>query len=264
MSSWRGRAGRANAAPLAGRRVLVARSSQQVAALSDRIRILGGIPVEAPVITIEPGDDGALRAAIRDLADGAFELVCLTSPNGVDAVADAFEQEHVNPQALRRPVQVACVGRGTAARLWHRLRVHPDILPERSTTRALGEAIPADTGAVLLPRADIASPVLVQLLSSKGYDCVEVTAYRTASPTALPPEVLDALTDGRIDLIAFGSPSTVRNFVALVGDRPWRGAVVSIGPVTSHACRALGIEVAAEADPHDLEGMTAALVRAAV
>jgi uroporphyrinogen-III synthase len=75
--------------------------------------------------------------------------------------------------------------------------------------------------------------------------------------------VLDDLEAGRIDLLAFGSSSTVRNFVALTEPEQRRGAVVSIGPVTSATCRELGLEVAEEADPHDLDGLVAALVRAA-
>jgi uroporphyrinogen-III synthase len=158
---------------------------------------------------------------------------------------------------------LACVGSGTAARLWERLRIRPDLVPGRATTRALGEAVPAGTGGALLPRADIASPVLPELLAAKGYDCVEVVAYRTGRPSALEQAVLDDLAAGRLDLLAFASSSTVRNFVGLVADRPWRGRVVSIGPVTSATCRELGVEVAIEADPHDLDGLVAALVHAA-
>jgi uroporphyrinogen-III synthase len=98
----------------------------------------------------------------------------------------------------------------------------------------------------LLPRADLASPILPELLRAKGYEPVEVTAYRTDGARRAPPGVLDDLEAGTIDLLAFGSPSTARNFVELVDDRPWRGRVVSIGPVTSRACRDLGIEVAVE------------------
>jgi uroporphyrinogen-III synthase len=49
----------------------------------------------------------------------------------------------------------------------------------------------------------------------------------------------------------------------LLAGRPWRGRVVSIGPVTSHTCRELGLEVAVEADRHDLDGLVKALVVAA-
>jgi uroporphyrinogen-III synthase len=249
-------------APLAGLRVLVPRAAAQAPALSARIRSVGGEPVEAPVLSIEPGDDAALRAAVRDLAAGTVRLLGLTSPNGVDAVADALEAEGLDARAFAGAEVVACVGSGTARRLWQRCRVRPDLVPDRATTRALGEAIPPGSGVALLPRADVANPVLSELLAAKGYAPVEVVAYRTGRPDALAPAVLDALADGRIDLIALASPSTVRNLVALVGDRPWSARLVSIGPVTSAACHELGLDVAVEADPHDLDGLVAALVRA--
>jgi uroporphyrinogen-III synthase len=253
----------AGAGPLAGTRVLVLRAPEQAAALSDRIRGLGGDPVEAPVLRIEDGDDALLRAAVRDLADGAYALVCLTSPNGVAAVADALEEEGLDARAFASVGTLACVGSGTAASLWDRLRLRPDLLPDRATTEALGEAVPPGTGRALLPRADLASPILPELLHARGYDTDEVVAYRTAAPDALPDGVLGALEAGEIDLLAFGSPSTARNFVELVGPRRWQGRIVSIGPVTSRACRDLGLEVAVEADPHDLEGLVDALVTAA-
>ena len=162
-----------------------------------------------------------------------------------------------------QPNTVACVGPGTAARLWHRLRVVADLLPPRATTRSLGEAVPAGDGRALLPRADIANPVLPEMLAAKGYACTEVVAYRTGTPDALDAEVVAALGAGDIDLLAFASPSTVRNFVSLLDGRDWAGRVVSIGPVTSAACAELGVEVAVEADPHDLDGLVAGLVSAA-
>ncbi len=248
---------------LRGCRVLVPRAPQQAPALSERVRALGGEPVEAPVIHIEEGDRDALRAAVRELGDGAYAAVCLTSPNGVEALADAVAGTGRPGTEVLDGVYVACVGPGTAAALWDRLGIRADLVPDRATTQALGQAMPAGSGRVLLPRADLASPTLVELLVERGYEPVEVTAYRTAAPERLPPDVVDDLAAGRIDLLAFGSPSTVRNFVDLMGGRPWQGAVVSIGPVTSDACRALGLDVAVEAERHDLDGLAAALVRAA-
>jgi uroporphyrinogen III methyltransferase / synthase len=249
--------------PLADTRVLVPRAPEQAGALSDRIRALGGEPVEAPVLRIEEGDLAALRAALRDLAKGEFRLVCLTSPNGVAAVADALEVEDLDARVFAAVDTIACVGPGTAASLWERLRLRPDLVPDRATTEALGEAVPPGTGRALLPRADLASPILPELLRAKGYQPIEVTAYRTGAPDALPTDVLADLEAGAIDLLAFASPSTVRNFLELVGDRSWRGRVVSIGPVTSRACRDHDLEVAVEADPHDLDGLVDALVAAA-
>jgi uroporphyrinogen III methyltransferase / synthase len=250
--------------PLAGRRVLVPRAAGQAAALSERIRALGGEPVEAPVLTIEPGERPALRAAVADLATGGFRLVCLTSPNGVDAVAAALADLDLDARALAGVERIACVGRGTAARLWARCRVRPDLVPPTATTEALGRAVPPGHGRALLPRAAIASPILPELLAAKGYEPVEVIAYRTGRPDRLADAVVAGLRDGSIDLLAVASPSTARNLVALAGRDGWVGRLVSIGPVTTAACEELGVAVAAEADPHDLDGLVAALVRAAV
>jgi len=248
--------------PLAGTRVLVARAADQVAPLSERIAALGGEPVEAPVLEIRPGDQDGLVALVRAVAGGEVAVVAVTSPNGVDALAEPLVAAGLSADALQRAGVLACVGPGTAARLRSRLGLTPDLVPPRATTRSLGEAIPAGNGRAVLPRADLASAELPELLAGKGYEVEEVVAYRVVRPTALPDEVLDDLTRGRIDLVALGSPSTARNLVALLGGRPWSARIVSIGPVTSAACRELGLDVAAEADPHDLDGLVDALVAA--
>jgi uroporphyrinogen III methyltransferase/synthase len=63
------------------------------------------------------------------------------------------------------------------------------------------------------------------------------------------------------DYLTFTSSSTVRNLLeALDGDLPAAARVVSIGPVTSEAAREAGLEVAVEAERHDIEGLVAALL----
>ena len=255
--NWRSRR------PLQGVSVLVPRTREQASLLSARIRALGGEPVEAPTIAIGPGDADALDAALRELADGGFAAVCLTSPNGVRAVARALARVQLDARALAQVGTVAVVGPGTAAALWDELRIVPDLVPDTATTDALAQAFPTGSGRVLLPRADLATASLPDGLRAKGWDPVEVSAYVTRRPADLPAGVVQRLADGDLDLLAFASSSTVRNFVELIGGRPWSGRVVSIGPVTSATARELGLEVAAEADPHDLDGLVDALVRTA-
>lgn len=244
---------------LAGARVLVPRAAEQAAELSDRIRALGGEPVEAPVLLIGSGDQDALEAAVDELAAGGFVAVCLTSPNGVRGLAAALRAREVSAQVLAEVDLLACVGPGTATALAQELDLTPDLVPATATTAALGEAMPSGTGRVLLPRADIASPVLPEQLRAKGYDPVEVVAYRTGRPDALPPEVLEDLASGTITHVAVASPSTARNLVALLGGGRLAAAIVSIGPVTSAACHDLGLPVAAEGSPHDVDGLVAAI-----
>jgi uroporphyrinogen-III synthase len=57
--------------------------------------------------------------------------------------------------------------------------------------------------------------------------------------------------------VILASPSAARAFGALALGIP----AVSIGPQTTAAARAAGIEVVAEAGEHDLEGLVAAVAR---
>ncbi len=248
--------------PLAGRRVLVGRAQGQQGALAARIRDLGGEPVQVPLIVIEPGDVDQMHVAAGELHDGQFTAVCLTSPNGVDALAAALAARQLPSTTVLHAEIIACVGHGTARALHDRLGIEPTLVPPSATTKSLAAAFPEGTGRVLLPRADIANPVLATILAQKGYDPVDVVAYRTASPPDIDDDIRRQLADGSIDLLAFASSSTVRHFAALVGPQ-WQGAVVSIGPVTTATCVEHGIDVAVEAAQHDLDGLVAALVEAA-
>lgn len=249
--------------PLAGLTVLNPRAVSQAPALSMHVRSLGGRPVEAPTIAIRPGDTERLDEAVTGLAAGDFAALCLTSPNGVDALAAALDRRGLDSRALAPADLVACVGPGTARRLRVRLAVTADVVPTTTTTAGLAEALPGGPGRVLLPRADIATNRLRERLGDKGWTPVEVAAYRTVCPPALPPPAEDALAAGEIDLVALSSSSTARNLLRLTRDLAWRAGIVTIGPVTSATCREQGIEPLVEAEQHDLGGLVAALCTAA-
>jgi uroporphyrinogen III methyltransferase/synthase len=71
-----------------------------------------------------------------------------------------------------------------------------------------------------------------------------------------------ALADGTIDLATFTSASAVKAFVAAVGDEAARGApAASIGPITSDAARAAGLEVVVEAEHSTIPGLVDSIER---
>jgi uroporphyrinogen-III synthase len=91
-----------------------------------------------------------------------------------------------------------------------------------------------------------------------------VEAYRTRLAERLPEEATEALATGAVDAITFTSASTVLGFVRAAGTQLGqaggrRPLVVCIGPVTADQARASGLPVDAEADPHTIEGLVAAL-----
>ncbi|MDQ3452518.1 MAG: uroporphyrinogen-III C-methyltransferase [Actinomycetota bacterium] len=251
--------------PLYGLSVLVPRTRHQAGELSERLRVLGAEPVEAPTIAIQASrTPQLLRAALTDVGNGAYDWVALTSANGVAAVVEQLA-ELGRDARLFAPVRLAAVGPGTAEAL-AAAGLRAELVPPTATTGELAAALVASgpPARALLPRADIATPTLTEALRSAGWRVDEVEAYRTVPVTELDPGVRQRLELGEIDVLAFASSSTVRNFVDLFGGPPPAGTrVASIGPVTSQTCRDLGLQVDAEADPHDLDGLVAAVRSAA-
>ena len=93
-----------------------------------------------------------------------------------------------------------------------------------------------------------------------------LVAYRTiTAPEASRRALVDALADGDVEAILFASGSAIRGTFELAGkdaDRARALRAITIGPKTSNVARALGFDVAAEAESQDGKGLRAALRRA--
>lgn len=247
--------------PLRGIVVSNHRAPHQAPALTARLRDLGAHVLEAPLLDIADGDHAAMDAAVRGLAAGTYDLLGLTSPNGVRALATAVRTAGLDARALAGAATVACVGPGTAATLERELAVRADLVAEVSTTAGLAEAIgaPATAGArALLPRADLATPLLAERLADAGWDVAEVVAYRTVTRD-LDSTAAELLADGRVQLVPVLSSSMAEALVAAGRARGIRGGIVAIGPVTEATLRDNGVDPLAVADPHDLDGLVACL-----
>ncbi|HSD79672.1 MAG TPA: uroporphyrinogen-III C-methyltransferase, partial [Solirubrobacteraceae bacterium] len=232
------------ARPLAGVRVAVTRARAQASALAARLRALGADVVEAPAIRIEP-----LDAELPDVS--GYDVVCVTSPNGAELLLDRLRDARALAGAL-----IAAIGPGTARALRAR-GIEPDVVPER----AIGEALAAELAAVdvrraLIAGADESRDVLAAALHERGAQVDAVALYRTVREPLGDAARAAALG---ADYLTFASGSAARFFAeaagTLAGPR-----LVSIGPVTSGALRALGAEPDVEATEHTPEGLVAALV----
>lgn len=249
--------------PLFGQTVLVTRTRQQASKLSERLLGLGAAVIECPTIEIAPPADFAgLDAALAGL--GGFDWLALTSPNGVAGVLDRMRQLGMDARSLAG-VKVAAVGPATADMLAANF-IRPDLMPETFTTAALGKALASEAGGakVLLARADIATNELPDILRAAGAEVTEAVAYRTVRPAGLTADAAEALTAGRVDWVTFTSSSTAENFLALIEGAEIDMAslkLASIGPVTSGALRAAGLEPTVEAERHTIDGLVDAVLR---
>jgi uroporphyrinogen III methyltransferase/synthase len=244
--------------PLHGRRVVVTRARAQASGLAATLRGLGAEVVELPAIRIEPRIDSE---EVRKVAGalGIYELVYLTSPNGVRLLFEAMEAAGVDARALAG-VTVAAIGPGTARALAER-GVLADVVPERFVAEGLIEALEdmeVSGARVLVARAAEARDVLPDALRERGAEVNVVPLYETVREQPGEKEIEAAQS---ADYVTFTSSSTVTNLTEALGDRfPKNARVVSIGPITSETARAAGLEVDFEAERHDIDGLLSALL----
>ncbi|HEX5990728.1 MAG TPA: uroporphyrinogen-III C-methyltransferase [Solirubrobacterales bacterium] len=244
--------------PLHGKRVVVTRARAQASGLAATLRDLGAEVVELPAIRIEPRIESEEVLKVAG-ALGVYELVCLTSPNGVRLLFEAMEAAGLDARALAG-VTVAAIGPGTARALAAR-GVLADVVPEHFVAEGLIEAL-EDTEVsgtrVLVARAAEARDVLPDALRERGAEVDVVALYETVREQPGDAEVEAARS---ADYVTFTSSSTVTNLVEALGDRfPKSARIVSIGPITSETARAAGLEVHVEAERHDVDGLLAALL----
>jgi uroporphyrinogen III methyltransferase/synthase len=243
--------------PLAGRSVVVTRARAQASGLSRRLEELGAAVVEAPAIRIEPRPAAEVDPRVAEI--GGCALVCVTSPNGAELLMDALERAGRDARALAG-VTVAAIGPGTAAEL-RRRGVRADVVPPRSIAESLVEAlrdVDVEGRRVLVARASEARDVLPEALAERGAQ-VEVLALYDTVAEPLSQEALNAAAEA--DYVTFTSSSTVKFFMGGIdGHFPPGARVVSIGPVTTRTAREHGLEVHAEAQQHDIDGVVDALL----
>jgi uroporphyrinogen III methyltransferase/synthase len=244
--------------PLHGRRIVVTRARAQASGFAATLRALGAEVVELPAIRIEPRIDSD---EVRRVAGGvgAYDLICLTSPNGVRLLFEALEAAGLDTRALAG-VTVAAIGPGTARALAER-GVLADLVPERFVAEGLIEALEDEEIAgtrVLVARAAEARDVLPDALRERGAEVDVLALYETVREQPGAEEIEAAQS---ADYLTFTSSSTVTNLTDALGDRfPSDARIVSIGPITSETIRSHGLEVDVEAKRHDIDGLLEALL----
>ena len=251
--------------PLFGWRVLVPRTKDQAPSLSVRLRGFGAVPEEVPTISVEPPRNPLqMDKAVRGLVEGRYEWIAFTSVNAVKAVREKFEEYGLDARAFSG-LKIAAVGEKTAAAIaaWG---LRADLMPsgEQSAAGLLADWPEYDDvldpiNRVFLPRADIATENLVAGLIDLGWECDDVTAYRTVRATPPPAPTRDAIKSGRFDAVVFTSSSTVRNLVGIAG-KPHPSTVIAvIGPATAKTAEEHGLRVDVLASKPDVDELVNAL-----
>jgi uroporphyrinogen-III synthase len=245
----------------------VTRAEQQLGEARRLFEQAGATVLDLPALVIGPPDSwGPLDDALAELED--FHWMIVSSANGVEAVEARLQQQGRSLAGRPASLKIAAVGRKTAASL-EALGAPADFMPPDFVADSLIEHFPVSGWGqrLLLPRVQSGGrTLLAEAFGEAGARVVEVPAYESRCPEALPAATAAALAAGSVGAITFSSGKTVRHTAQLLerqfgsawSERLASVALVSIGPQTSRTCRELLGRVDAEAHPYDLDGLVAA------
>ncbi|HEY6760953.1 MAG TPA: uroporphyrinogen-III C-methyltransferase [Baekduia sp.] len=250
--AWLGRG------PLESVSVVVTRPRAQASGLARSLRDLGARVVEAATIVPQP-----LDFALPERLD-AYDLVVLSSPNGVARFFERLRAGGRDARALAG-TRVAVIGPGTADALRGH-GVEPDLIPRKAVGESLAELVAGshDVKTALIVRARGGRDIVRNALDAQGVQVDVVEPYVTVA------EPLDERTRAgalAADWATFTSASSARFFLEAAGGAEAVKAsglrLASIGPITTEALRAHGLEPDVEATEHTPGGLVDALVAAA-
>lgn len=227
-------------------------------ALTSALKDLGASVQEIPVIRFEPpANPRVTKEAVLNLH--AYDWIVLTSPNGVHALFECAVRlmGHSAGHPLNPIPRICAVGPGTEAALTQ-YGLKADLLPPIAVGAAIPDALDnhlrqSDTSQglqgirILLPRSDQADPTLVTALCDRGAAVTSLSTYSTVPDVSGANKIARLISDNRVDILFFASPSavnslttalhrrtpTLSNLCATVG-------AVCIGPVTARALAAIG------------------------
>ncbi len=246
---------------LKGKRVVITRSADQAQQTLEMVKAAGGIPILFPTIEIVPPRDWRpVDEAIDRLS--TYHWVIFTSVNGVRFFTGRMREVKA-PLSLLKKRRICAIGPATAEAL-EDLGLKVSLLPGKFVAESVLEAMKKHGElkglGVLLPRAEVARNTLPDGLKEAGAQVDVVSVYRTV--TANPSkELKEAVSDA--DVLTFTSPSTLVNFIKIMGGTPQSLAegklVACIGPVTEAKARELGMPVHVVAKEYTVAGLLRAI-----
>jgi uroporphyrinogen-III synthase len=247
--------------PLAHKRILVTRAAHQAGKLSEGLRASGAEPVEVPVLEIKPPCSyDPLDNALHTL--NTYDWLILTSANAVQSIVERIAACGIVYNQSKP--QIAAVGKVTAEAA-RKAGFNVALTPREYVAESLLDSFTGTKGQrILLARAAIARDLIPDTLRATGAIVDVVDAYQNAIPKDAPEKLRAALAS-HIDAATFTSSSSVTHLAEVARAAgiafPFAGVkAISIGPITSATLREHGWPPMAEADPHDIPGLIAAVV----
>jgi len=230
-------------------RVALTREAADNAALAGLLAAAGIGALSCPLVRVE-----LIPPAEVTLARTGYDWLAVTSRRAL-AWLDWRRGLPGAPTFAR----VGCVGTATAEYARAVMKLDP-LVPVVQTAAALAKVMGEVRGLhVLFPRGDLARDTLATALCDRGSVVDDPIVYRTSAAEPGASKLAEMIAENKVNAVAFASPSAVR-FAMQAGADLASVRCFSIGPTTSDELKAHGLAVAAQASPHDANGLAAAIV----
>lgn len=172
--------------------------------------------IHTPLIEITPvDDDAALQSAVHDI--DRYDYVLFTSRHAARYVGAMFAHAR----------RIVSIGSTTTAALYKIGIKEVRQVDDDNSYGVIAWFRSQPCGRVIIPRSNLALPIIPEGLRELGFEVDCITAYRNQMPAH--PRKVDL---HEIDRIVFTSPSTIDHFIRLYGSLPEGKVLVTRGPVT--------------------------------
>ncbi len=226
--------------PLFGKKMLVTRPKDRSSALASKLRKLGAEVVEIPAIkTVEIDINENIQSVYANIRD--YNYILFTSPFGVKVFLGQLRKLNIDIRRIG-DARIGAIGSATKTAL-NEAGLMVDIIPKVYSAKELGKYVAevcTDADKILIPRAEIGSPDLIEELNKCGAAITDLAIYRTIKNHNENDIYEKLLAEKEIMAdncyVLFTSASTVEGFVDMAGKKDYNKVkAICIGEQTKAA-----------------------------
>lgn len=241
----------------ANKRVLVTRSKEQSRKICSKLKEIGAVPVNLPMIEIKDNID-SVEHVYEDIEQ--YNWIVFTSENAVNIFIKGLMKYKGDIRVISK-AKIAAIGSATEKALG-KYYLKAEITPKEFESEKLSEELKYKVKAgekVLMPTSNIAHNSISKTIEEIGAKIKVVYIYNVVTPTYKAGELTNVLSG--IDIVTFTSPSCVKGFMETLKldngslEELNNKEIICIGPITGNALKSFNINNYKCANTHTVDGI---------
>lgn len=244
-----------SAPPLQNKHVMIPRGEKQARAFSELVERLGGIPAEIPLIAFRPvAASEELFYILKEVHK--YDWIVFTSNVTVETFFSYYQNSgETFPK-------IAVIGSKTGEVLEEK-NYQVSFTPNEYVAEGfVEEFLPhvSEGMRILIPKGNLAREYISSSLRKHGVLVDELIIYETYMPEESRSKLAQMVSEEKLDILAFTSPSTIDHFMETVRDYHLEAKiedciVACIGPVSKRKAEEYGLTVHACPKTYTVEEM---------